>query len=93
MYLYGLRGAVRRMKWDISEFDAMYGYLSSQTHSSPVSYLRIGEHGVDFANPTGQQFGLSAVSLEWATGAIEQATADVLRIFPIADASAANASV
>jgi hypothetical protein len=66
MYIRGLQSAVRNMKWDIDEFDAVYAYFSSHLHSSPVSFLRSGEHGVDFRMPTDQQFGLSALSLEWA---------------------------
>jgi hypothetical protein len=82
VYIRGLRGAVRAMKWDINEFDAIYGYLSSHSHSSPVSFMRLAEHGIDFATPTDQQFGLSALSIEWAEASLDYANTEMLRLFP-----------
>ena len=77
----GLRSVVRNMKWDLGELNSIYAYLSSHSHSSPVSFLRLGEHGVDFKLPTDQQFGLSAQSLEWAGHCLSHATSEMKRLF------------
>lgn len=81
VYLRGLRSVVRNMKWDLGAFNSIYAYLSSHSHSSPVSFLRLGEHGVDFKLPTDQQFGLSAQSLEWAGHCLSHATSEMKRLF------------
>jgi Family of unknown function (DUF5677) len=82
LYVRGLRSVIRNMKWDLDQFDFIYAYLSSHTHSSPVSFLRLGEHRVDFRMPTDQQFALSALSLEWAGNSLSHATAEMKRLFP-----------
>jgi hypothetical protein len=82
LYVRGLRSVIRNMKWDLDQFDFIYAYLSSHTHSSPVSFLRLGEHRVDFRMPTDQQFALSALSLEWAGNCLSHATTEMKRLFP-----------
>ena len=68
IYLHGLRSAVRLAGWDVDEFDSMYGYLSSYTHSSPVSFIRLAEHGVDFKVPTEAQRRIAGNALEGRGG-------------------------
>jgi hypothetical protein len=82
VYVLGLRSVIRNMKWDVDQFDYIYAYLSSHAHSSPVSFLRLGEHGVDFRMPTDQQFAVSALSLEWAGNCLSHASAEMERLFP-----------
>ncbi len=74
IYLHGLRAAVRLAGWDVDEFDAMYGYLSSYSHSSPVSFIRLAEHSIDFKVSTRAQRGTAGNALEFAFNALQSAT-------------------
>jgi hypothetical protein len=47
IYIDGLRAAARYAGWDVGHFDAVYTYLSAQSHSTPMSFYRMGEHGMD----------------------------------------------
>lgn len=61
----------------------MYGYLSTYTHSSPVSFIRLGEHGVDFKVPTRAQRGVAGNALEFAFNALQSATERVAAAFGV----------
>jgi hypothetical protein len=82
IYLGGLRSVVKRIGWDIEEFDATYAYLSSQAHSAPVSFLRTEQYGTDFEAPSGQQLMLSAVAMRHASSAIDDASRRMIELFP-----------
>lgn len=83
IYLHGLRSAVRLAGWDVDEFDAMYGYLSSYAHNSPVSFIRFGEHGIDYKVPTRAQRSIAGNGLEFAFNALQSATEHVAAAFRV----------
>jgi len=82
VYLDGLRSAVRLMKWDIKDFNSAYAYLSAHAHGSPVTFIRLSEHGVDFKEPTAAQYAVAGLAIEYARNVLKLATAQILGLFP-----------
>jgi hypothetical protein len=76
----GLRVAVRQARWDVDDFDAAYAYLSSHAHGG-LSFVRTNDHGVDFRKPTGAQYAISGIALEYAERALKHGTAITQRNF------------
>jgi Family of unknown function (DUF5677) len=83
MYLHGLRGAIRLMDWDAADFDATYGYLSSHSHSAPVSFIRLGDHGVDFKKPTRAQQDIASFAMEVANNVLAFSTGRIASLFGV----------
>jgi hypothetical protein len=83
MYLYGLRGAVRLMEWEVADFDAAYGYLSAHSHSAPVSFTRLAEHGVDFKRPTRAQRDIASFGLEVSNNVLAFSTSRIASLFGV----------
>lgn len=81
-YIHGLRAAVRSVGWDVGHFNAIYAYLSSHSHSSPVSFVRAHTHGVDFEKPSGAQLVTAGLALEHAQIALATASERTLKLFP-----------
>ena len=82
IYIGGLRSAVRKAGWDVDEFDSVYVYLSSQSHTSPMSFYRIDDHGIHFDQPSEFQFGLAGYSLGYANYALRSAAEMFTTVFP-----------
>ncbi len=82
IYLRGLRSAIRLMDWDVDDFSSVYAYLSSHAHSSPVSFIRLGKHGVDFLKPTGAQYATAGFAIEQGCNVLKFATDRMLALFP-----------
>jgi hypothetical protein len=87
VYLLGLRSVLRLMDWDKDDFNSVYAYLSSHAHSSPVSFIRLNEHGVDFLKPTKAKYGIGGFALERARSVLKFATRQILILFPDAAVS------
>lgn len=81
VYLHGLRAAVRGLGWQVEEFNGMYAYLSAHSHSSPVSFIRMDEHGVDYRNPTRAQKSIAGISLEWSWKNLKAVTDRLEEVF------------
>jgi len=45
LYVNGMRSLLRTMNYNEEYYDGVYSYLSSQVHSSPISYFRDGPEG------------------------------------------------
>ncbi len=59
MFVVGMRTvAVKMMGWDERRFSGIYSYLSAHAHSSPVSFMRMEEHEIDYFQPSRKQFEL-----------------------------------
>jgi len=82
VYIHGLRSVVRLMNWGVEDFNSAYAYLSAHAHSSPVSFIRLAEHGIDFKSPTGAQYATAAIAIEIAGNALEFATERIVSLFP-----------
>ena len=82
MYLDGLRSVVRKAGWDVGRFDFVYAYLSTHTHSSPVSFFRTHIHGIDFDSPSEHQYSLSGFALEHAAQSLGSASKRMLELYP-----------
>lgn len=64
MFVVGMRAvAVKMMGWDERRFGGTYSYLSAHAHSSPVSFMRMEEHGIDYLKPSIKQIELPAFAL------------------------------
>jgi hypothetical protein len=82
LYLDGLRSVVRSAEWDVDMFDATYAYLSSHTHSAPVSYYRVEEQGIYFDEPSDHQYVVAALCLSVADETLGSACKRILDLFP-----------
>jgi hypothetical protein len=82
LYINGLRAVVRQAGWDVDQFDGVYAYLSGHSHSAPISFYRIGQHGIDFSRPSGHQFGLAGFAIEHADQCIGAACKRLIDVFP-----------
>ena len=82
IYVDGLRAAARNAGWDMGHFDAAYTYLSAQSHSTPMSFYRMDERGLDNKTIAPYQFGIVGFALEHAYQSVEHATERVRKLFP-----------
>ncbi len=82
MYLEGMRSIVRNLDWDGDYFDGLYTYLSTYTHTSPMSYYRYNEHGVNTEAPSDFQLAFASTALGAATLAVDTAIDRVRALFP-----------
>jgi hypothetical protein len=83
MYLHGLRSAIRLMDWDVADFDATYGYLSTHSHSAPVSFMRLSEHGIDFKKPTRAQRDIAGFAIEVSINVLAFSTSRITSLFGV----------
>ncbi|MDQ1158850.1 hypothetical protein QE385_003177 [Sphingomonas sp. SORGH_AS 950] len=68
MFVVGMRAvAVKMMGWDERKFGGTYSYLSAHAHSSPVSFMRMEEHEIDYFTPSRKQMELPAFAFLVAT--------------------------
>jgi hypothetical protein len=82
LYVDGLRAVARNAGWDVGHFDAVYTYLSAQSHSTPMSFYRMGEQGIDYATIAPDQFRIVGFALEHAYQSVDHATGRVRKLFP-----------
>lgn len=82
VYLHGLRPTARALGWDLNTFNGAYAYLSGYSHSSPVSFIRFYDHGINAHRPSSAQFAIAGVSLVFANMALKTASALILEAFP-----------
>jgi Family of unknown function (DUF5677) len=73
---------IERMGEKREEFRGLYRLLSAHTHSTPMAFYRMAEdgRGAGVENPIDK--GEMAVALQVATGFLERATTEMLKIFP-----------
>lgn len=81
VYVNGIRAAARLAGWKTAEFNAFYAYMSGHAHGSPVSFMRIDEHGVDYKRPTDAQYAIAGFAVEHASGSLEFGLQRSRRVF------------
>jgi len=81
IYLGGIREAARTAGWQTKNFDAIYTYLSMQSHMAPMSFHRMDEQ-IDFITPTDFQLYFSAFCLEHARLSVAACAIRVFGQFP-----------
>jgi hypothetical protein len=74
-YVGGVRGALNLIGWEKSEYDFYESYFSSYVHSMPVSFLRVGQHEIDFATISPFQYTLCGVALNAVSDTLARTTA------------------
>ena len=52
----------------------LYNYLSVQSHTAPMSYLRMASHAVGYYKPSRYQYGVAAFAIEVATPCLHRVT-------------------
>ncbi|CAO4182684.1 DUF5677 domain-containing protein [Methylorubrum populi] len=82
MYVNGLRGAVKQCGWDKDQFEATYTYLSQHSHNAPVSFLRMAEHGINYARPSNMQFSVAAYAIEVANQSLRVSSKRLAEVYP-----------
>jgi hypothetical protein len=66
IFVNGIRSAAKQVGWDLKEWDAIYNYLSAQSHHNPVSFYRYEMHGVTHLTVTEYQSGFLNFCLQQA---------------------------
>ncbi|TXC72131.1 hypothetical protein FSB78_15145 [Sphingomonas ginsenosidivorax] len=76
---------IDRTDLDRKQFRFIYRFLSAHTHSGPLAFYRMAEHGrgMGFSNPNDAMY--AAWALEFGAGIIERATGAMLEMFPGAE--------
>ena len=65
MFVMGMRAvATKIMGWDETQFTGVYAYFSAHTHSAPMSFVRMADHGIDYYQPSSAQIDILALSME-----------------------------
>jgi hypothetical protein len=75
MFVVGMRKVAKlAVGWDSDIFNALYSYFSAHSHSSPMSFIRMKEHGVDYFLPSDAQFDMAKLAITVATGCLRRVT-------------------
>ena len=83
MFAVGMRSvATKIMGWDEAQFGGVYAYFSAHTHSAPMSYTRMAEHGIDYFHPSDTQFEIPALSMEVAMACLRRSALRMLEGHP-----------
>ncbi|PVX27913.1 hypothetical protein DD559_19440 [Sphingomonas pokkalii] len=76
---------IDRTDLDRKHFRFLYRFMSAHTHSGPVAFYRMGEHGRGMGFKNSNDTMYMAWALEFGTRIIELATGAMLDLFPGAD--------
>lgn len=76
---------VERTNMDKTNFRFLYRFFSNHTHTGPVAFYRMAEHGRGRGFPNRQDTFYMAVALDFAGDLMRRATADFLAFFPDAE--------
>jgi hypothetical protein len=87
IYIKGLRSAAEVAGWDKNHFDAMYNYLSVQSHWAPMGFYRMDEREIDYRKIAPYQYYLIGLALELASTAMSAARTRMRELFPDSSAS------
>lgn len=83
MFVVGMRNvATRMMGWDETQFNGVYAYFSAHTHSAPMSFSRMADHGIDYFHPSDTQFEIPALSIEVAMACLRRSMLRMLEGHP-----------
>lgn len=75
IFVGGMRRAAQKTgAFGKEMFDAIYAYLSSHSHSAPLSYMSYKRVSVDYRNPVDYQYGLAGLGIEVAAPCLRRAT-------------------
>ena len=81
IYVRGMRNALKLADWPEDLWDGIYSYLSGAIHSSPVSFYRYADHGVNNLSITPYQLGLMSTGWEFSHKSLDWAADCVARLF------------
>lgn len=82
LYIRGMRAALEDAGWTQDQWDGIYNYLSGSVHSSPISFYRSNDRGIDNLSIAPYQFSFTAFALEQGHQAISRANTRMLEVFP-----------
>jgi hypothetical protein len=82
IFINGLRSAAEVAGWDKSHFDAMYNYLSVQSHSAPMGFYRMDDREIDYKKIAPYQYYLVGLALEMANTSMNAAIKRMSELFP-----------
>lgn len=74
IYVGGMRRAATLAGWRSENFVAIYSYLSAQSHSAPMSYLRMRLHSIDYFKPSEYQYGVAGLAIEISAACLRRVT-------------------
>lgn len=82
-FIGGLRRAAKiGMGWNEDRFDSLYGYFSTHTHSSPMSFYRMSKHEVDFQRPSEAQYATASMAVSVALACMRRVTLNIVDRYP-----------
>ncbi len=82
-----LAAATRAVGWRKDTFLALYNYLSTHTHSAPMSFMRMRRHKIDYADPSGAQFDMARLAISVTQFCLLRVSLHYLDTSPVARAS------
>lgn len=75
MFVVGMRRVAKlAVGWDSDTFNALYSYFSAHTHSSPMSFMRTRDHGIDYYFPGDAQLSMAELAINVATACLRRVT-------------------
>jgi hypothetical protein len=81
-FVGGMRRAAKLFGWNGERFTSLYSYLSSHSHTSPMSYMRTREHKIDYLQPGDAQRGGAAFAIEIAIACIRRVVIHTIDLVP-----------
>ena len=82
IFVRGMRIAAKRAGWEDAQFQAIYGYLSTHTHSAPMSFMRLKRHNINFSSPGEAQFSMVGLAINVAEHCLLRTSMDYLDRVP-----------
>ncbi len=83
IYVIGMRAVSKKiMGWNEENFSSVYAYLSAHAHSSPMSYMRMREHEIDYYFPSEAQYDILSLSMEVAEACLRRSMLRMIDCHP-----------
>ncbi|CAN5266721.1 hypothetical protein BH10PSE9_BH10PSE9_19580 [soil metagenome] len=82
IYVRGMRAALEDAGWNQDQWDGIYNYLSGSVHSSPISFYRSDDRGIDNLSIATYQLSFAGFALEQGHQALSWANTRMMEIFP-----------
>jgi hypothetical protein len=76
---------IERTNIDKTNFRFLYRFFSNHTHTGPVAFYRMAEHGRGRGFPNQHDTIYMALALDFAGDLMRRATADLVAFFPDAE--------
>jgi hypothetical protein len=72
IFVRGMRHAAVEFGWEESRFGSIYGYLSDHVHSTPMSFMRMKEHEIDYYFPGEAQHSTAVLAIELSAACLRR---------------------